>query len=139
MNVSDKKENSGFKLAQLVKSSIVEKEIWDSILPYTKNHLVYLPDNKKLSSGAGIISWNSLKKKKKDKKENKLYLQQWIEIALKLVSSELMRWIQMMLVEIIVDRNGCLLYFIYIYIYNIKISSYAFIGLWSKSISIKEC
>ena len=116
MNVSDKKENSGFKLAQLVKSSIVEKEIWDSILAYTKNHLVYLPDNKKLSSGAGIISWNSLKKKKKDKKENKLYLQQWIEIALKLVSSELMRWIQMMLVEIIVDRNGCLLYFIYIYI-----------------------
>ena len=119
MNVSDKKENSEFKLAQLVKSSIVEKEIWDSILAYTKNHLVYLSDNKKLSSGAGIISWNSLKKKKKDKKENKLYLQQWIEIALKLVSSELMRWIQMMLVEIIVDRNGCLLYFIYIYIYII--------------------
>ena len=69
LNVSDKKENSGFKLAQLVKSSIVEKEIWDSILAYTKNHLVYLSDNKKLSSGAGIISWNSLKKKKKIKKK----------------------------------------------------------------------
>ena len=73
MNVSDKKENSGFKLAQPVKSSMVEKEIWGSILAYTKNHLVYLSDDKKLSSGAGIISWNSLKKNKIKKKTSYIY------------------------------------------------------------------
>ena len=71
LNVSDKKENSGFKLAQLVKSSMVDKEIWGSILAYTKNHLVYLSDDKKLLSGAGIISWNSLIKKKKKKIKKK--------------------------------------------------------------------
>ena len=78
MNVTDKKENSGFKLAQLVKSSMVEKEIRGSILAYTKNRLVSLSNDKKLSSEAVIISWNSQKKKKKkkDKKENELYLQQ---------------------------------------------------------------
>ena len=73
MNVSDKKENSGFKLAQPVKSSMVEKEIWGSILAYTKNHLVYLSDDKKLSSGAGIISWNFLKKKKKKKRKQVIF------------------------------------------------------------------
>ena len=59
LNVTDKKENSGFKLAQLVKSSMVEKEIRGSILAYTKNRLVSLSDDKKLSLGAVIISWNS--------------------------------------------------------------------------------
>ena len=50
---------------------MVEKEIWGSILAYIKNRLVSLSDDKKSSSGVGIISWNSLKKEKKKKKIKK--------------------------------------------------------------------
>ena len=46
---------SEFQLAQLVKSVIVEKEIWDSIPAYIKNLLVSWSNDKKLSLGADII------------------------------------------------------------------------------------
>ena len=36
-----------------------------SILTYTKNRLVFWYDDKELLSGADVISWNFLKKKKK--------------------------------------------------------------------------
>ena len=52
----------GFQLAQLVKSLIVEWEIWDTILVYTKNWLVSWSDDKELLSRADVIGWNSLKK-----------------------------------------------------------------------------
>ena len=47
-------------LAQLVKSLIVVKEIWGLILAYTKNWLVSRSNDKELSSGADVMSWNSL-------------------------------------------------------------------------------
>ena len=55
-----------YQLVQLVKSLMVEYEIWGSILAYTKNWLVSWSDDKELSSGADAISWNSLSKNKKE-------------------------------------------------------------------------
>ena len=42
------------------------KEIWGSILAYTKNHLVSWSDDKELLSGVNVIDWNSLKKTKRE-------------------------------------------------------------------------
>ena len=41
-------------LVKLVKSLMVEKEIWSSIPAYTKNRLVFWSDDEKLSSKANL-------------------------------------------------------------------------------------
>ena len=61
-----KNYNYGYQLvkSQLIKSLMVELEIWGSIRVYTKNWLVSWSDDKELSSGADVIGWNSISKMK---------------------------------------------------------------------------
>ena len=61
--------DSGFPLVQLIKFFMVEKEIWGSIFAYTKNRLVFWSNDKELSLKADVISWNSLKKRKRKRKK----------------------------------------------------------------------